>query len=80
MEWQELSPSAANVLERCWSLHHDKPLRFSVPLDTHVQGALVTMDTYKEIVTYQPHFPHFHVELQGNLLIVAGTCSYGSWL
>jgi hypothetical protein len=80
MKWSDLSPATKNVLERCWGLHSDEPRSFTVTIGETLYGHEVTMDTYKEIVQYQQHFPYFNVKLKGQQIRVQGTCTYGSWL
>lgn len=83
MKWTDLSETAANILERCWSIHHDKPLSFSVEIDNpfivNGQEFKPTEDTYTEIIKYQKSFPYFDVSRIDNRITVSGNCDYGSW-
>ncbi|MCD7911001.1 hypothetical protein KC480_05615 [Bacillus velezensis] len=79
MEWKELSRSAANVIERCWSIHHDNPLQFSTRIGDYVTGANITEGTFKDILNYQKVFPYFDVLRNGDFIIVKGSCQYGEW-
>lgn len=79
MEWKDISKSAGNVLERCWSIHHDRPLSFSAKIGGHVHGQLITEDTYKEILKYHKDNPEFDVSREGDIIKVKGNCDYGSW-
>lgn len=80
VEWKDLMRSTKNVLERCWSIHHDNPCKFSVKIGDYICGEKITEETYKEILEYQQHFPYFDVELKDNKIYVRGNCKYGSWL
>lgn len=80
MEWKDLMRSTKNVLERCWSIHHDNPCKFSVKIGETLYGEKITNETYEEILRYQKHFPYFDVELVDNQIHVKGNCKYGSWL
>jgi hypothetical protein len=83
MEWKELTNESKNVLERCWSVHHDRPLTFSVelnnPFSAGHSSTIPTEETYIEILKYQKLNPQFDVTRIDNKLTVRGNCNYGSW-
>jgi hypothetical protein len=83
MQWKDLSNETKNVLERCWHIQHDRPLRFQCEIGKEFSSgnekSTPTENTYKEILKYQKSFPHFDVKRDGDLITVNGNCEYGSW-
>ncbi|ASA22639.1 hypothetical protein [Paenibacillus donghaensis] len=84
MEWKDLSIEAKSVVERCWSIHHNRPLTFDFVIGTEFKAGGVsiipTEDTYNEVLKYQKENPQFDVHRIDERVVVKGNCEYGSWL